>query len=507
MWCGSPSLLWAPSVCDVAEQAAAARDLPAVVAGLAAAVEVLAGTVLDAADDDELTRAVADLDRCARRLEGQSLRLLAEAGRRSLPGGLGLGSLGAWLRQQVVSADRGEVAARAAQAETLFGLSELADTVDLARTREAVLAGEVSAKSAAYITQAMERLVPPATPSGLIDEATLADAEEMLVEQARHQPPAAVRAVAERLVATLDPRAGERLARDEDRQAEVRGVTLVRDGTGMYQLRGRLTPLCGTALAAAIDAWSAPRPAADGTPDARTPAMRRHDAVQQLAEKAMSLDGLLPTTHGTAYRVVVTVPAATLATAIGSHPGVDVGQLPDGWPVSTLTAQTLSCDADIVPILVGPDGDPLDVGNTVYLFPDKIRQAIVNRDRRCTFPGCGAPPAWCDIHHLEGFRVGGPTSARNGALLCGRHHRHVHARGLVGRLVDGHVVWRQVGAEQDAPPASAATADRAIDELLRRWLRRNPQLRAPGRGVSGVGGPVRQEPAGTPGGRRRPEGC
>jgi hypothetical protein len=474
---------------------------------VAAAVDVLADAVLDKADDEELTRAVAALDRCARRLDGQSLRLLAEASRRSLPGSAGLASLGAWLRQQVVSADRGEVAARAAQAETLFGLDPLAETLDLARTREAVLSGDVSAKSAACITQAMGQLVPPATPAGLVDDETLAEAEETLVDQARQQPPAVVRAVAERLVATLDPQAGARLARDEDRQADVRGLTLVRDGTGMYQLRGRLTPLCGNALAAAIDAWSAPQPAADGTPDARTPAMRRHDAVQQLAEKAMALDGLLPTTHGTAYRVVVTVPAGTLAAAIGRHPGVDVGQLPDGWPVSSLTAQTLSCDADVVPILVGPNGDPLDVGNTVYLFPGKIRQAIVSRDRRCTFPGCGAPPAWCDIHHLEGFRVGGPTSARNGALLCGRHHRHVHARGLVGRLVDGQVVWRPAGADEDAPAASSATADRAIDELVRRWLRRNPGLRAPDRSVLAGRGSVSADSDGRPDGLPRPEGC
>jgi hypothetical protein len=56
----------------------------------------------------------------------------------------------------------------------------------------------------------------------------------------------------------------------------------------------------------------------------------------------------------------------------------------------------------------------------------------------------------------------------------------VHARGLVGRLVDGQVVWRAPGASGDAteaPPASAATADRAIDDLVRRWLQRNPQLR------------------------------
>jgi hypothetical protein len=162
--------------------------------------------------------------------------------------------------------------------------------------------------------------------------------------------------------------------------------------------------------------------------------------------------------------------------------------------VSTLTAQTLACDADVVPILVGPDGGPLDVGSTLYLFPDRIRQAIIRRDRTCTYPGCGAPPAWCQIHHLESFRMGGPTSAANGALLCGRHHRHVHARGLVGRLVDGQVVWRVAGAggaagdAADPPPASVATADRAVDDLVRRWLQRNPQLRR----ASGRDGPLRR---------------
>jgi hypothetical protein len=456
----------------------ATDGLGAAVAGVVAALDRLAATAPADESDDVLAAAVAELDRCGRRLDGQGLRLLAEASERGLPNRSGLGNLGAWLRQLVPTTDRRDVSRRAAQAEALFGLDELAGTVDLSPTRDAVLAGDLPSGSAVHITQALSRLVPPATPAGLVDEATLAEAQEALTVQAAQHDPAVVRAVAERLVATLDPQAGERLARDEERQAEVRAVTLVREASGMYLLKGQLTPVCGAALIATLDAWSAPRPAADGTADARTAAMRRHDALQQLADKAMAVDGLLPRAHGTARRLVVTVPAATLASSIGEHPGVDVAQLPDGWPLSSVTAQTLACDADIVPILVGADGGPLDVGNTVYLFPDRVRQAIISRDRCCTFPGCGAPPAWCDIHHLEGFRLGGATSARNGAMLCGRHHRHVHAKGLVGRLVDGKVVWQR--CDGPAPPASAATADRAIDELVRRWLERNPQLRRGG---------------------------
>src|SRR4051794_13962627 len=455
--------------------------LAAAVAGLVAAIDRLAETAAAGEEDEVLADAVAQLDRCGRRLDGQSLRLLAEASERDLPNRSGLGTLGAWLRDRGPTTDRGEVARRATQAEALFGLDDLATAVDLTATREAVLSGDITTESAAHITQALGRLVPPATPAGLVDQATLAEAQQALTEHAAQHDPAVIRAMAERLVATLDPQAGERLARDEDRQADLRALTLVRDATGMYALRGRLTPVCGAALVAALDAWSAPRPAADGAPDQRTAVMRRHDAAQQLAEKAMAADGLLPTTHGTARRLVVTVPAATLAATIGGHPGVDLAQLPDGWPLSTLSAQTIACDADIVPILVGADGGPLDVGNRVYLFPDRVRQAVINRDRRCTFPGCGAPPAWCQVHHLETFAVGGPTSARNGALLCDRHHRHVHANGLVGRLIDGRVVWNQ--SSDTGPPASAATADRAIEELVRRWLERNPQLRRPRAGA------------------------
>ncbi len=110
------------------------------------------------------------------------------------------------------------------------------------------------------------------------------------------------------------------------------------------------------------------------------------------------------------------------------------GLLPDGWPVSPLTAQTMACGADLVPILVDEDHQPLDVGDTRYPFPPKIRTAIITRDKGCTYPGCGAPAPWCDVHHLIRFRYGGSTSVDNGALLCGRHHRYVHALGLTGRV-------------------------------------------------------------------------
>ena len=37
------------------------------------------------------------------------------------------------------------------------------------------------------------------------------------------------------------------------------------------------------------------------------------------------------------------------------------------------------------------------------------------------------PAAWCDVHHFVHWIHGGATSVANGVLLCGRHHRFLHA--------------------------------------------------------------------------------
>src|SRR4051794_967175 len=177
--------------------------LAAAVAGLVAAIDRLAETAAAGEEDEVLANAVAQLDRCGRRLEGQSLRLLAEASERDLPNRSGRGTPGAGLRDRLPTTDPREAARRATPAGAVSGLDDLAAAVDLTPTREAVLSGEVTAESAAHITKALGRLVPPATPAGLVDQATLAEAQQALTKHAAQHDPAVVRAIAERLVATL----------------------------------------------------------------------------------------------------------------------------------------------------------------------------------------------------------------------------------------------------------------------------------------------------------------
>ncbi|MHC6222701.1 HNH endonuclease signature motif containing protein [Arthrobacter sp. MMS24-S77] len=95
-------------------------------------------------------------------------------------------------------------------------------------------------------------------------------------------------------------------------------------------------------------------------------------------------------------------------------------------PVPAATLRKLACDADIIPVVLGGEGQVLDIGRASRIFPAHIRKAITARDKGCAFPGCTMPAPWCEAHHIEYWSRGGPTSAANGTLLCSHHHHLIH---------------------------------------------------------------------------------
>ena len=244
------------------------------------------------------------------------------------------------------------------------------------------------------VARTVEALVPPTVPAGVVPDVAVVEAQAFLLEQARTFEPGQLNRLATHLRHRLDPDADDRLARDEKAQRAARTLTLATTVGGMVHVEGLLTPACGAALRTAIDAWSAPLPESDGTPDPRTAGQRRHDALGRLAEIAITTPGQLPTTHGSPYRIVVTVPHDTLTAAVDgqSDAGLAPAILPDGTALSSTTLASLTCDADLVPVLIDQLGNPLDVGDTQRLFPPKQRTAIAHRDQHCTYPGCPAPP-------------------------------------------------------------------------------------------------------------------
>ncbi len=85
-----------------------------------------------------------------------------------------------------------------------------------------------------------------------------------------------------------------------------------------------------------------------------------------------------------------------------------------------------TCDSSIYRLVLGAAGQVLDVGQAQRTWPTPIANAIIRRDRHCTFPGCDAPPHHCDIHHCHHWEHGGPTAVTNGTLLCRWHHTFIH---------------------------------------------------------------------------------
>ena len=89
----------------------------------------------------------------------------------------------------------------------------------------------------------------------------------------------------------------------------------------------------------------------------------------------------------------------------------------------------LLCDAKISRIVIGPDGQPLDVGRELRTPPRWMRRALVARDKGCRFPGCGRRPGWCHAHHVIAWEFDGETNLSNLVLLCPYHHHLVHRSG------------------------------------------------------------------------------
>ena len=65
---------------------------------------------------------------------------------------------------------------------------------------------------------------------------------------------------------------------------------------------------------------------------------------------------------------------------------------------------------------------PLDLGRTTRVIPPHLRKAVIQRDKKCRFPGCEQPPQVCQIHHLIPWAQGGATALGNLALFCRFHH-------------------------------------------------------------------------------------
>lgn len=101
------------------------------------------------------------------------------------------------------------------------------------------------------------------------------------------------------------------------------------------------------------------------------------------------------------------------------------------------TVRRWACDAEIIPMVLGSDSQPLDVGRMTRSVPDAVRRALNLRDGGCAFPGCTRRPRRCHAHHVHHWADGGVTALHNLTLLCLHHHQLVHHEHRHVEMVDG----------------------------------------------------------------------
>ncbi|HSK23693.1 MAG TPA: DUF222 domain-containing protein [Egicoccus sp.] len=119
-------------------------------------------------------------------------------------------------------------------------------------------------------------------------------------------------------------------------------------------------------------------------------------------------------------------------------------RLPGSPPALTRDAvRRISCDANLQMLLV--DGhEVLGISAPTSQIPTRVRRAVVARDQGCRFPGCRAPAAWTDLHHVVARNKDGPTTVANLVCLCRRHHMAVtEGRWKLSMTGDGIVTVRR----------------------------------------------------------------
>ncbi|MCW2631854.1 MAG: endonuclease [Pseudonocardia sp.] len=287
----------------------------------------------------------------------------------------------------------------------------------LAATAAVFAAGEVGLRHVEVIADALgsraaERLAPQ----------VWAGVEEQLANNARLYRPRELAGFARELIDTVDQDGAE----PDDRELpQLNELHLTRNPAGAGgRIKGVLDASTFDALATALSALSRPT-----TGDLRSVGERHADALAEICRHTLD-HGRTPAMGGERPHLNITVSLSELE-GRGRGASLDTG------PLSPSELRRIACDARVMPVVLGGNGQPLDVGRAMRTVPAHLRRAVVVRDHGCAFPGCGREPGWCDAHHIVPWEHGGPTEIGNLVMLCRFHHRLLHQPGWTVQIRDG----------------------------------------------------------------------
>ncbi|TFC94532.1 HNH endonuclease [Cryobacterium breve] len=354
---------------------------------------------------------------------------------------------------------------------------------------DALTTGDLGVDAAENIVTALDSVAARVAPNdlGTAERALVASATGAITDETRGLPgegfafPAdLVRGMATQWQARLDP---DGTAPNEP-VAEPRstvGFGLLRDG--LYPLRGGVTAELRGIMNAIFDTYLSahaapafpseeeqarmdsgeliPGAEAAALSDDRNGGEKRADILRGIFEAA-TRDVGTPTMGGAAPTVMIHVNQADLAAdrGVGWIDGVES-------PISLISVKQALCAGGFQKIVFGLNNEVLSLSTENRFFNRAQRRAIAARDGGCTIPGCTVPAAWCEVHHVIPWYLGGKTDIDNGVLLCWYHHHHsIDTSGWQIRMVRGKPqvraplcydptrTWRAAGGHRAGPPRS-----------------------------------------------------
>jgi hypothetical protein len=368
---------------------------------------------LGALADADVARLLDAVTAASGRVASLECRTVAEADRRRLGDEIGARHTHQWW------ASRSRLTRAEASRLTKLGTA-LESERHLPVARE-LAAGSLRMEQARVIVEAVDAL--PAR----VDAETRALAETTLLELATQHDARDLRQIGKRILDVVAPEVGEcheeaALAAEESRAADV-DLTLADDGEGRCRGTFVVPSHVGAMLKRHLLALANPARHTDAElrdeSGSWKPLRRRlGEAFIEYVERYPS--DATPQTAGVNATIVITM---TLEQLLGEHA---TALLDDGTRMTAGQARRLACEAGIIPVVLGSDSQPLDLGRTSRLYTRAQRVALGLRDGGCTARGCETTASGCHAHHDDPWSRGGRTDLARGRLLCPAHHRLAH---------------------------------------------------------------------------------
>ncbi len=294
------------------------------------------------------------------------------------------------------------------------------------RVRDALAAGAMNPDQVRVVVTALDDLPEDLEPDLLVQ------AEEALVGYAADFDPKELTTLGAHILTLIAPEVGKELDRKrleaaEARATQQRRLTLSFDGHGSAHGRFTMPTAQGQMLHKLLLAFASP-----GHTNATTDQDGRkrqwvtgRPSAQKLGEAFCELietypRKTVPDLGGFSWTVVVTTTLADLKNGTGT------ATLDTGSEITATQARRLACEALIVPVVLGGEGQVLDAGRAARFYTPTQRLAMGVRDRGCTTRGCDWPPGLCHAHHHTRWVDGGRTDLKQGRLLCPHHHARAH---------------------------------------------------------------------------------